>query len=140
MRIGLDLGGTKIEGVVMDERSYLIVRERVAAPQSDYRATLETIAGGRVTGRRGDECGERLRRDPRTGVGGGIAIGGQLLRGPNAIAGEWGHNPLPWIRPEWGELPGACWCRRHGCIEIWLSGVGEGEPRPPPELRVKPRI
>ena len=42
-----------------------------------------------------------------TGVGGGIAIGGRLLRGPNAIAGEWGHNPLPWIRPEWEEPPGA---------------------------------
>jgi fructokinase len=60
-----------------------------------------------------------------TGVGGGIAIGGRLLRGPNAIAGEWGHNPLPWIRPEWEELPGAgCWCGCHGCIETWLSGVG----------------
>ncbi|MGH8566411.1 MAG: ROK family protein [Gammaproteobacteria bacterium] len=64
-----------------------------------------------------------------TGVGGGIAIGGRLLRGSNAIAGEWGHNPLPWIRPEWEELPGVeCWCGRHGCIETWLSGAGLAPP------------
>jgi fructokinase len=45
MRIGVDLGGTKIEGVVMDEHLRLVVRERVATPQGDYRATLEAIAG-----------------------------------------------------------------------------------------------
>jgi fructokinase len=56
---------------------------------------------------------------------GGDLSGGRLLRGPYAIAGEWGPNPLPWIRPEWDELPGAeCWCGRHGGIETWLSGVG----------------
>lgn len=56
-----------------------------------------------------------------TGVGGGIVIGGRLLSGPNAIAGEWGHNALPWPRPQ--ELPGAdCYCGRQGCIETWLSG------------------
>jgi len=56
-----------------------------------------------------------------TGVGGGIVIGGKLLSGPNAIAGEWGHNPLPWPNPD--EYPGgACYCGRRGCIETWLSG------------------
>jgi fructokinase len=56
-----------------------------------------------------------------TGVGGGIVIGGQLVSGPNAIAGEWGHNPLPW--PQDDERPGpACYCGRAGCIETWLSG------------------
>jgi len=56
-----------------------------------------------------------------TGVGGGIAVEGRVLSGPNAIAGEWGHNPLPW--PEPAELPGpACWCGLRGCIETWLSG------------------
>jgi len=56
-----------------------------------------------------------------TGVGGGIVINGQLVTGPNAIAGEWGHNPLPW--PEDGERPGsACYCGRSGCIETFLSG------------------
>jgi predicted NBD/HSP70 family sugar kinase len=58
-----------------------------------------------------------------TGTGGGIVIDGRLLRGPNAIAGEWGHNPLPW--PQDGERPGpACYCGKHGCIETWISGPG----------------
>ncbi|EME69668.1 transcriptional regulator/sugar kinase [Paramagnetospirillum caucaseum] len=58
-----------------------------------------------------------------TGVGGGIVAHGRLLAGPNAIAGEWGHNPLPW--PEDGERPGpACYCGRSGCIETFLSGPG----------------
>ncbi len=56
-----------------------------------------------------------------TGVGGGIVVDGRLLRGPNAIAGEWGHNALPWPQPE--DLPGpACYCGRRGCLETWLSG------------------
>lgn len=58
-----------------------------------------------------------------TGVGGGIVIRGHLLEGPNAIAGEWGHNPLPW--PSHDERPGpACYCGRCGCIETFLSGPG----------------
>lgn len=56
-----------------------------------------------------------------TGVGGGLAVGGRLLAGRNAIAGEWGHNPLPW--PEDDERPGpGCYCGRRGCIETFLSG------------------
>jgi len=56
-----------------------------------------------------------------TGTGGGIVVNGQLLHGPNAIAGEWGHNPLPWPQPS--ELPGpACYCGKRGCIETWVSG------------------
>ncbi len=56
-----------------------------------------------------------------TGVGGGWVIRGQLLQGPNGLAGEWGHNPLPVAGPE--ELPGPdCYCGKHGCIEAWLSG------------------
>ena len=58
-----------------------------------------------------------------TGVGGGIVIGGRLLVGANAIAGEWGHNPLPAPKPD--ETPGpACYCGRSGCIETFLSGPG----------------
>jgi len=58
-----------------------------------------------------------------TGVGGGIVVDGRLLSGPNRIAGEWGHNTLPW--PARDELPGtACYCGRSGCIETWLSGPG----------------
>ncbi|MDD4886113.1 MAG: ROK family protein [Thiomonas sp.] len=62
-----------------------------------------------------------------TGVGAGIAIDGADWLGCNAVAGEWGHNPLPWPRlaPAWRELPGPrCWCGLHGCIETWLSGPG----------------
>lgn len=58
-----------------------------------------------------------------TGVGGGIAVAGQVLEGANAIAGEWGHNPLPW--PEGPELPGPpCYCGKNGCIETFLAGPG----------------
>jgi fructokinase len=58
-----------------------------------------------------------------TGTGGGIVVNGHVLTGPNAIAGEWGHNPLPWPGPD--EQPGpACWCGKSGCIETFLSGPG----------------
>jgi predicted NBD/HSP70 family sugar kinase len=58
-----------------------------------------------------------------TGVGGGVAIHGRIVEGANAIAGEWGHNPLPW--PGMDELPGPpCYCGKRGCIETFLSGVG----------------
>jgi fructokinase len=58
-----------------------------------------------------------------TGCGGGIVVDGRLLDGPLRIAGEWGHNPLPWATPE--EYPGPqCWCGRKGCLETWLSGPG----------------
>jgi fructokinase len=66
-----------------------------------------------------------------TGVGGGLVVDGRLLRGHNLVAGEWGHNPLPWPQPD--ELPGPrCYCGKHGCIEQWLSGgalAREGGPR-----------
>lgn len=58
-----------------------------------------------------------------TGCGGGVAIGGRPLLGRNAVAGEWGHTPLPWPRPD--ELPAPeCWCGRRGCLELWISGSG----------------
>ncbi len=58
-----------------------------------------------------------------TGTGAGIIVRGAMLTGPNAIAGEWGHNPLPWPKPE--ELPGPqCYCGKRGCIETFLSGPG----------------
>jgi fructokinase len=58
-----------------------------------------------------------------TGTGGGVVIAGKALRGRNAIAGEWGHNPLPW--PNAAETPGpSCYCGKHGCIETFLSGPG----------------
>ena len=58
-----------------------------------------------------------------TGCGGGVAIGGRVHAGPNGVAGEWGHNPLPWPKPE--EYPGpACYCGKRGCMEMWVSGTG----------------
>lgn len=57
-----------------------------------------------------------------TGCGGGWVVNGQLLGGPNAIAGEWGHNPLPWRSADDGEAP--CYCGQHGCLETLLSGPG----------------
>jgi predicted NBD/HSP70 family sugar kinase len=58
-----------------------------------------------------------------TGAGGGIVVNGRVLAGPNAIAGEWGHNPLPWPRDD--ERPGPrCYCGKSGCIETFLSGPG----------------
>lgn len=187
MRIGVDLGGTKIEAVALDETGQTLARHRVATPAGDYGATITAVAElvrllERETGKAGtvgigmpgavspltglvknanSTCliGERpaedlktlLGRDVRlandadcfalseasdgaaagaesvfgvilgTGVGGGLVWRGQLLTGPNAIAGEWGHNPLPW--PGADELPGpACYCGKHGCIEAFLSG------------------
>jgi fructokinase len=58
-----------------------------------------------------------------TGTGAGIVVRGQLVTGPNAIAGEWGHNPLPWAEAD--EVPGPpCYCGRRGCVETFLSGPG----------------
>lgn len=191
-RIGIDLGGTKIEGIVLAPDSAVLHRERVPTPQEDYRGQIEAIAGlvaraeaavgqaglpvgighpgalSPATGRiknANSQClnGQPLQQDLEarlgrplrlandadclavseqadgaaagadnvfavilgTGTGGGAVIHGRLLRGPNAIAGEWGHNPLPWPRPEWGEVPGpAHWDGHHGSIEAYLSGPG----------------
>ncbi len=186
-RLGIDLGGTKIEIAAFDTTGQERLRRRVATPQGDYPATLAAIAtlvreaeielGNRATvgiGMPGAESratgliknanstcliGKPLRRDLEnllqreirlandancfalseavdgaaagaevvfgvilgTGCGAGVVVREQVLTGCNAIAGEWGHNPLPW--PEDGERPGpACYCGKHGCIETWLSG------------------
>ncbi len=189
-RVGIDLGGTKIEGVLLGPDGAECARLRVAAPRADYRATVEAIHAlvvslkqqadvdnatigvgmpGSLSPRTGlvqnanstwlngqafgrdleTRLGQpvRLANDANcfavseatdgagagarsvfgvilgTGCGGGIVIGGRLLDGPQAIGGEWGHNPLPW--PEASEHPGpCCWCGRRGCIETWVSGPG----------------
>jgi fructokinase len=189
MRIGIDLGGTKIEGVALAEDGRERARLRVPTPRGDYGATLGAIRD--LVHALEEEAGERgsigigmpgaispasglvknanstwligqpfhadleaaLGRKIRlandadcfalseasdgagagaasvfgvilgTGAGGGIVVHGRLLQGPNAIAGEWGHNPLPWALPD--ELPGPrCYCGKEGCIETWISGPG----------------
>ena len=188
MRIGIDLGGTKIEAVAFDGSGSDRFRRRIATPRDDYDATIEAICGlvrdaeaaagkstvgvgvpGAVSPATGviknanstwlngrplrEDLSRELKRDVRlandancfalseatdgagagqpvvfgviigTGTGGGVVVDGRVLVGANAIAGEWGHNPLPW--PEAGEWPGRrCYCGRTGCIETFLSGTG----------------
>ena len=59
-----------------------------------------------------------------TGVGGGISIRRRILEGPNQIAGEWGHNPLPWMTDEERARSARCYCGKYGCVETFLSGPG----------------
>lgn len=187
MRIGVDLGGTKIEVAALDGTGAFALRERAASPVGNYEATISTIktlvdtaeqklartctvgigipgtispATGLVknanstwlNGRPLDRdleaaLGRQVRiandancfalseatdgagQDHRvvfgvilgTGVGGGVVVDGKVLTGPNAITGEWGHNPLPW--PSQNERNGPpCYCGKSGCIETWLSG------------------
>jgi fructokinase len=187
MRLGVDLGGTKIEIIALDADGRELLRQRIATPQGDYLATVMAVAGlveaAEVRlGRRGtlgigipgaeslatgliknanSTCliGKPLRRDLQallqrevriandancfalseaidgsgceaeivfgvilgTGVGGGVVIDRHVLTGANAIAGEWGHNPLPRAAGDDLPLP-ACYCGREGCIEAYLSG------------------
>jgi fructokinase len=187
--LGIDLGGSKIEIIGLDDDGAVLLRRRRPSPRDSYRDTLEAIgeliaeaeaelgAGATIgigtpgaispatgllknanstwlNGRPLDRDLEALlgRRIAMandadclalseatdgaaagaatvfavilgTGVGGGVAVHGKVLAGPNAIAGEWGHNPLPWPGP--AELPGPpCYCGLSGCVETWLSGPG----------------
>ena len=189
VRIGVDLGGTKIEVIALTENGRELLRQRVPTPAGDYVATLRAVAELVSTIER--EFGEPCRvgigtpgaishatgllrnanstclngrpvkqdleillgRDVRiandsncfalseatdgaargaevafgvilgTGVGGGIVVSRHVLVGANAIAGEWGHNPLPLPREHDLPLPD-CYCGRQGCIETYLSGPG----------------
>lgn len=189
LQLGIDLGGTKIEIIALDDSGREQLRQRIATPQGDYQGTLEAIAGlvrhveltlgqtgtvgigtpgaiSRATGRLKNSNsvilnGQPVQQDLQrlldrpvriandancfalseatdgagagaavvfgviigTGTGAGVVVNGHVLTGPNAIAGEWGHNPLPW--PQHDELPGpACYCGKRGCIETFLSGPG----------------
>ncbi len=207
MRIGIDLGGTKIEAIVLDDQGAEIRRRRVPTPRGDYDETVRSIgtlvAGlehdvgtscpvgvghpGAVSPFSGciknanstwlngrplaDDLARALGRPVRlandadcfalseatdgaaagagvvfgvivgTGTGGGLVVGGRPVAGANAIAGEWGHNPMPWPTPD--DWPGpACYCGRTGCIETFLSGPGfaadyvrsGGEPLAAPDI------
>jgi len=188
LRIGVDLGGTKIEAIALQDGRE-VLRRRVATPRDDYPATLRAIQQlvtgiereldasasvgigmpGALSAKTGfvknanstwlngrpldADLSALLLRPLRfandancfalseatdgaaagaacvfgvilgTGVGGGVVAHGRVLTGANAVAGEWGHNALPW--PEDGEWPGpGCYCGRSGCVETFLSGPG----------------
>ena len=110
LRIGIDLGGTKIEAIALEHGREV----RLANDANCFALSEATDGAGK-----GAEVvfGVILG----TGVGGGIVVQGKLVRGPNAIAGEWGHNPLPAPVPQDLPLP-PCYCGRKGCIETYLSG------------------
>mgnify|MGYP002630059417 FL=1 len=187
MRIGIDLGGTKIEGVVLAAGGLERARLRIPTPQDSYEAAVAAIVEviGELERRAGAACSVglatpgaispatglmknanstqlngrplhldiesalgrpvRMANDANcmavseasdgaaagcrvvfgvilgTGVGGGVVVDGRPITGTQAIAGEWGHNPLP--APGDDERPGArCYCGRLGCVETWLSG------------------
>jgi fructokinase len=188
MRVGVDLGGTKIEAIVIAPDGAEIARHRVPAPRDVYEHTIAAIRdlvfevekqagvsdssiGVGVPGSVSPETGlfkngnstwlighpiardlsaalgrpARVANDANcfalseaidgagrgaesvfgvilgTGTGGGLVVRGRVLAGRNGVAGEWGHNPLPWA--EEGERPGpACYCGHNGCIETFLSG------------------
>jgi fructokinase len=188
IRIGVDLGGTKIEFVALERDGRELYRQRIAT-RFDYEATvravLEAVEGiekkigrsatvgvgipGTISTKTGlvknanstwlngkpfdKDLGKALGREVRcandanclavseatdgagagkhvvfavilgTGCGGGIALDGRVHSGSNGVAGEWGHNTLPWMCAE--EFPGpACYCGRNGCLETWVSGTG----------------
>jgi fructokinase len=189
VRIGIDLGGTKVEALALGDDGNALARRRVATPAGDYEGTLDSIrelvdaiereltekgtvgigSPGAVSPRTGliknansialngkalhidlshilrrpirlendancfalSEAADGAGRHERvvfgvilgTGVGGGLVIDKALVTGRNRIAGEWGHNPMPWPRPH--EWPGPeCYCGKTGCIETFLSGAG----------------
>ncbi|QKI88986.1 ROK family protein [Thiomicrorhabdus xiamenensis] len=185
MRLGIDLGGTKIEIIALDHSGNEVYRQRIATPQGDYAATLDAVVQlvekcETNLGRKGslgvgipgalsnttglvknansicligqDLKGDLQRRLHRevfvandancfalseavdgsakgakvvfgviigTGCGGSVVVDGQTLNGVNLVAGEWGHNPLPW---SCAEQHFSCYCGHKGCIETFLSG------------------
>jgi fructokinase len=184
LRIGVDLGGSKIEAIALEPGGREAVRKRVLTPRGDYAATLAAVTSlvaeigrgsigvgipgalSRLTGLVKNAnstwlIGRPLKEDLEralarpvklendancfalseavdgagagarvvfgvilgTGVGGGVVVDRELLVGRNAIAGEWGHNPLPLPGPNDLPLP-PCYCGRAGCIETYLSGPG----------------
>jgi fructokinase len=189
LRIGVDLGGTKIEFVALERDGTELYRHRIPTPRFEYDGTVRAIADGVkemekqlgltatvgvgipgtvstrtrlvknanstwLNGKPFDkDLSQALGREVRcandanclavseatdgagagrhvvfavilgTGCGGGIAVDGRVHSGSNGVAGEWGHNTLPWMRAE--EFPGPpCYCGKNGCVETWISGTG----------------
>jgi fructokinase len=193
LRIGIDLGGTKIEAIALDRDGTELARPRIETPRHDYDASCKAIRDlvlglENQLGRTGSvgmgipgaispltgvvknanstwlngkpldrDISALLERDVRvandancfavseavdgagagcglvfgvilgTGVGGGVAIDGAARTGRNAIAGEWGHTPLPWPSAQDVAEGPECYCGRKGCVEQWLSGPGAAD-------------
>ncbi|KUJ72934.1 ROK family protein [Thiomicrospira sp. WB1] len=190
-QLGIDLGGTKIEAILLSHTGEVIWQRRVSTPQGQYGATVATMAAlvkegvghargsishvgigipgavSAMTGRiknANSTCliGQDLAADVEaqigmpvrlandancfalseasdgtaanaasvfgvilgTGCGGGLVINGQVVTGANAIAGEWGHNPMPWLTQADQVDAGPCYCAQAHCIETYLSGPG----------------
>ena len=187
-KLGIDLGGTKTEVVVLDDNMQTVYRKRVATPSNGYEAILTLITDlvndaekslpvkptigigtpGAISPGSGLlrnsstpclngkpfvrdierrlKCAVKVQNDADcfvlsealtgagkgypvvfgvilgTGTGGGLVVNRQLLSGPNAITGEWGHNPLPWKTEADGSPE--CYCGKHACIETFISGSG----------------
>ena len=189
MRIGIDLGGTKIEAIGLNADGKELRRIRVATPKGEYEGTVAAIRNlvhemedlthrtgsvgvgipGTIVAATGlvknanstwlngrpfaKDLSVALEREVRcandancfavseatdgaakgagvvfgvivgTGCGGGVVMNGRVHGGPNGLAGEWGHTPLPWASGD--ELPGPlCYCGKRGCLEMWISGTG----------------
>jgi fructokinase len=195
VRIGIDLGGTKIAGIALGAQGETLGETRISSPHGSYQASIAAIAdvvqelerqasaksltstaatigigmpgslspvtkliqGANSTWLNGHPFDRdlkahlgrpvRIANDANcfalseatdgaaagaatvfgviigTGCGGGVVVNGQVLHGARGIAGEWGHNPLPWADAT--EHPGpTCWCGRPGCLETWVSGSG----------------
>ena len=189
--IGVDLGGSKTEVIVMDPQGHILHRSRQPTPAHRYEDLLtcllglvnqarsalnlpstlpvgvgipgcldrhtQTVRGANTQCLNGkplladlkthSACDWRLENDANclvlseacdgaaagaglvfgailgTGCGGGWAWRGELWSGPNALSGEWGHNPLPWANESERDIP-PCWCGLQGCLETWISGSG----------------
>lgn len=190
LRLGLDIGGTKIEAQLLDAQRTCLKKQRIPTPSQNYSTFLDSISS--LVSHYRTECnqsfsigiglpgaispdtgriknsnililnGQDLRADLEqllgqtvalandadcfalseavdgagkdgrtvfgviigTGCGGGVVVNKQLLSGPNAIAGEWGHNPLPGYSPEQDGLAQPCYCGRNNCLERFVSGTG----------------
>src|SRR6266851_7576868 len=134
MRIGIDLGGTKIEGIAIADDGHERLRRRIPAPLGDdlprllerpvrFANDANCFALSEATDGAAAGASIVFGVIVGTGCGGGVIVNGRVLTGANAIGGEWGHNPLP--APRDGESPGPpCYCGRRGCIERFLSGPG----------------